>query len=414
MAMAGGRRKRAGLVRALIVLAVLVMPLAGAATPASAAQFRLPSRVAIRAGLEDAWYWLTDHHGPGLRFPVQESGTANGHPHEVSADAGRAGRGEGKAPGKGKGQLPAYKVLPPKVVKGLSGHAVTGFNPRTSRRIAAKSTATSDYYQNADGTITRKFAEGPINYRDSAGLWQPIDTTLVQEPDGGWAEKANSIGVTFGSDNALTTISLNAYEKVSAAIAGAVPVRPQTDGSQIVYKNVLADTDLEAWPTAAGVKESLVLHNADAATTWVYPLDLTGLRPALDKDGSVDLLNAAGKTAAMIPAAYAYDSKIDPRSGEPATTHAVTYKLTTLNGKPALVVRLDPNWLHDPKRVFPVTVDPSTLNAGAVRRSELGRVLLLDGAGLRRDELLDRAGLEHDQHPGAAARDHLAAVAEHR
>lgn len=370
MAVAGRPwRKRAGLARVVIVLVILVVPLMGAAAPAYGAQFRLPSRVAIRTGLEDAWYWLTRQHTPGLRFPVQESGTANGHPHEVPASAGRARRGTGDAPGKGAGQLPAYRVLPPKVVKGLSGHAVTGFNPRTSRWIAAKSTATSDYYQNADGTITRRFAEGPINFRDSAGAWQPIDTALVDEPDGRWAEKDNAIGVSFasaGSDTALTTVSLNADEVVSTEIAGAASVRPQTDGSRITYPDVLPGTDLVAWPTATGVKESLVLRDATAPTTWIYPLDLTGLRPVLAADGSVDLLDAAGKTAAMIPAAYAYDSKINPRSGEPATTHAVTYKLVTLNGKPALVVSLDPSWLHDPARVFPVTVDPSTLNASVV------------------------------------------------
>ena len=47
------------------------------------------------------------------------------------------------------------------------------------------------------------------------------------------------------------------------------------------------------------------------------------------------------------------------RTGDHASTNAVIYQLTTVDGAPALKVSLDRTWLGDAKRVFPVTVDPT-------------------------------------------------------
>jgi hypothetical protein len=95
------------------------------------------------------------------------------------------------------------------------------------------------------------------------------------------------------------------------------------------------------------------------ANSWVFPSKLTGLTPQLASDGSVNLVDASGTAAERIPRGYAFDSKVDPVSGEPATTYAVGFALTTDDGAPALRVTLDAGWLADPARVFPVTVDPT-------------------------------------------------------
>lgn len=216
-------------------------------------------------------------------------------------------------------------MLPRKVMAGLSGPGTrpgprprTGFSAKSSRRIAAKSTQTSDFYQNTDGSITEKFAEGPVNFRDASGAWQPIDTTLVRAKGGGWHEKANSVAVSFapsGGSPDLTTVGLSRSESVTSGLAGAAAARPAVAGSQITYAGVLPATDLIAQPTATGMAESLVLHSASAPSSWVYPLRLKGLRPVLAADGSVYLTGANGKTDAVIAASYAYDSKTGPKSG---------------------------------------------------------------------------------------------------
>ena len=94
------------------------------------------------------------------------------------------------------------------------------------------------------------------------------------------------------------------------------------------------------------------------------PLTLNGLTARLAPDGSVEYVDATGTVAATTPRGQMSDPDFDPHSREPAVSQAVTYRLTTTaDGKPALEVTADAAWIHDPSRVFPVTVDPS-LNFG--------------------------------------------------
>ncbi|MEU8797132.1 LamG-like jellyroll fold domain-containing protein [Spirillospora sp. NPDC048819] len=318
------------------------------------------------AGVTGMFKWLTGEPAPDWgHLPQQRSGTAAGRSHSAPTAATRAGHGTGRKPGHGRGELPAYEHGGRKVPKGRSGHGQVGFSKSTSRRVAAKSTATTDYYRNADGSHTRKFAQGPINYRDGNGDWRPIDTTVRQGRDHRWHQRANSLSVSFApkaSDARLAQVSGDDGRRLAYALQGAAPVTPTVSGSMVTYPDVLPSTDLSVWPTATGVKEAIVLHSAQAGNSWVFPLKLKGLTPRKAADGSIELLDGSGEPAGRIPAGYATDSKIGKRSGEGTSTHAVAYGLTEVHGDPALTVTLDETWLHAPERVFPVTVDPSYNN----------------------------------------------------
>ncbi|MBW8482523.1 LamG-like jellyroll fold domain-containing protein [Actinomadura parmotrematis] len=314
------------------------------------------------AGVTGVLGWIagkpSPHWGP---LPVQRSGTAGGKTHAAPASATEARVGTGRKPGRGKGELGAYAPGSRKVPKGQSSKARVGYLPSTSRRDAAKSSATSDYFRNADGSTTRKLAQSPINYKDGHGDWRPIDTTVRQGTDRRWHEKANEVTVDFAqqaSDPVLARIGGDGRE-LSYALQGAAPVTPSVSGSVVTYPGVLPSTDLSVWPTSTGMKESIVLRDANASNTWVFPLRLKGVKARRAADGSIELVDAAGTAKGRIPAAYAFDSKIDERSGEGASTHAVAYGLIQKDGAPALTVTLDDAWLHAPERVFPVTVDPS-------------------------------------------------------
>jgi RHS repeat-associated protein len=361
----GGRRPGRWLPRGVALLVVAAWSLTFAMSAADAAD--LPLHALRLPSLSQLTSWLG---GPSWgNLPRQAGGTAAGHGHAASAASTRANRGAGHALGLGRGQLRPYAPLKRLVKRGLSGPGEIGYVAATSRMVAAKSTANSDYYQNADGSYTRRFAQGPLNYRDSAGNWQPINTSVVKGAGGRWQEAANSLAVSFApsaAGPALVHVSLDSGHGLTYGLAGAAAVRPTVSGSTATYPNALPGTDLVLQPTAIGSAESLVLHSATAPDSWTFPLALTGLTPAVAKDGSIDLVNASGSTMAVIPPAYAYDSKVNRLSGEPATTNAVSYRLTTVAGGQALVVTLDPAWLHSPSRVFPVTVDPSTFNVSGL------------------------------------------------
>jgi hypothetical protein len=165
----------------------------------------------------------------------------------------------------------------------------------------------------------------------------------------------------------IATIDLNTRSR-PARLQGHGPI---CSGRADRIQGILPGTDLALAPTATGVKESIVLHSAAAANSWVFPLKLTGLTAKLASDGSVDLVDASGTTVERIPRGYAFDSKVDPVSGESATTYAVGYALTMVDGAPALRVTLDAGWLADPARVFPVTVDPTFTEVSSSTYAEL-------------------------------------------
>ena len=144
-----------------------------------------------------------------------------------------------------------------------------------------------------------------------------------------------------------------------------MPVAGVATASSLRFPGVQPGTDLVLSPTRTGEREDIVLHSADVPASWIFDLDLGGLRAVPDRGGAIDLVDASGRRVGRIPAGQAYDSAIDRVSGEPATTHKVSYRLATVGGHTELTVSLDTAWLHDPARRFPVTVDP-TVNSDAV------------------------------------------------
>ncbi|AYG78396.1 tRNA(Glu)-specific nuclease WapA [Streptomyces hundungensis] len=299
-------------------------------------------------------------------IPRQQGGSAAGLSHRASTASTQAGKGAGRAPGKGKGELDAYHPYA-KASKSGPSAAIGGFSANTSKRDAAKSTATESVFDNADGTTTRQIAQKPVNYRDADGNWQPIDTRVKVGSDGRLHESANSLGIDLAprsTDPAVVSVSTDSDHALSFGLQGAAEVAGKADGSKVTYPGILPATDLTVVPTTTGVKEAVVLHSAQAADSWTFPLTLKGLTAVQNKDGAIDLRDTSGKVVERIPAAYAYDSKVDPRSGDPATTYAVKYQLTGASGHQALKVTLDAAWLHDQARVFPVTVDPPVITDG--------------------------------------------------
>jgi RHS repeat-associated protein len=316
--------------------------------------------------------WLKDPHWG--RLPGQQSGTAAGKRHQVSAKATQAHLGAGHKPGKAKGELAAYHPHQAAVKPGKS-QGGRGFNAKTSKRDAAKSSRTDTVYDNADGSTTRSISPTPINYQVTKGKWAPIDVDVRAGPDGRWHERANSLAVDFApkaDDSKLISFGIDDQHSLAYELQGAQSVTGTADGSRVSYDGVLADTDLQVAPTATGVKEAIVLHSAVAANSWTFPLQLKGLTPVQNKNGSIVLRDVSGKTVERIPPFYAYDSRVDQRSGDPTTTHDVTASLVHDKSGYALKVTLDPGWLNDAHRVFPVTVDPTVTDGWTTTYAESG------------------------------------------
>ncbi|MFF3845016.1 LamG-like jellyroll fold domain-containing protein [Streptomyces sp. NPDC002328] len=343
---------------ALILFSFTLTTETAAATGATMPALSMP-----RLSLSGLWEWADDSP---LDTPEQEGGTAEGKSHSASSAATSADGGVGHEPGEGKGQLDAYERPVDETEKVSTGSATASaksFDPATSERDADKSTATSDYFVNADGSTTVRHYTGRANFKDADGDWTPIDTDLVKDADGRFTQEANSLDVEFAAnsgDEGLASVDLGDGRALSYTLQGAREVAAaEEENGTLVYAGVLPGTDVELVPTADGFKENVVLHSKDAANSWVFRLDAEGLTPRLAADGDVEFTGADGKVTATIPHAFMVDSRIDPRSGEGTRSQQVSYELTTVDGEPALRMTAERAWLDDPERVYPVTVDPT-------------------------------------------------------
>ncbi|MEU4652764.1 LamG-like jellyroll fold domain-containing protein [Streptomyces sp. NPDC023723] len=244
---------------------------------------------------------------------------------------------------------------------------VTGFDAARSKELPAERDGFSRTYANEDGTRTTEVSPTPVNYRDAAGAWQPIDPALRADGDG-WRNTADAVGVRVDqrADAArLATVELSGGQSLSYGLSGAAAVQGRAAGSTVTYEGVLADTDLRLDSQAGGVKETLVLNSADAPTTFDFPLALDGLTARIVA-GAVELTDAEGRVAGVIPAGFMEDSGHSGEQGAPARSEDVTYDLVErAGGGQTLRIGVDANWLRDPERVFPVMVDPSVDTSSA-------------------------------------------------
>ncbi|MCS0637856.1 LamG domain-containing protein [Streptomyces sp. LP05-1] len=354
----GRRRARATALSVLVTFSFVLSTETAAATGAT-----LPALSMPRLSLSE----LLDFGGDAAPdTPDQEGGTAGGKSHTASADATSADGGSGREPGKGKGELDPYQRpvdKPPTATTAAAPGTAASFDSDTSERDARKSTATSDYYVNADGSTTVRHFTGRANFKAGDGTWKPIDTRLTEDADGRFQQRANSLDVEFAPDAAdrqLASVDFGSGRSLAYALRGAAGAEPAVaaDGT-VTYPGVLPATDLQLVPLAEGFKENIVLRSRDAANSWLFPLDAKGLTPRIADDGDVEFTAADGTVTATIPHAYMTDAKTDPRSTDPVQSRAVSYELTTADGKPALRLTADRAWLDAPERVYPVTVDPT-------------------------------------------------------
>ncbi|RKE05089.1 RHS repeat-associated protein [Streptomyces sp. TLI_171] len=235
-----------------------------------------------------------------------------------------------------------------------------------------KRTESTSVFTNPDGSKTVRVYSRPVHYKAADGSWADIDTTLSQTRTGRWREAANDQDVTFASSSNAAEVlrwQLDAAHQVSYGLKDAAPVTGRVTGEQLTYPAARPGADVVYNGMAQGIKESLVLHDASAPAVWDFPLVLTGMTASVGAAGQVDFRDEKGDVRLTIPTGFMEDSRIDPASGDGARTGGVTYSLVTEGSAQILRMSLDTAWLKDPKRVYPVKVDPTTTSGINVGRS---------------------------------------------
>ncbi|MBT5634514.1 MAG: hypothetical protein HOJ23_02900, partial [Gammaproteobacteria bacterium] len=182
--------------------------------------------------------------------------------------------------------------------------------------------------------------------------------------------------VAFQVESAIATFTL----------AGIDPTQgKKTNRDTVLFENVMEGVDLQYTTLSNGVKEEIIIKQAPKGSelsgssephvpsTYLFDLDLSGTTPKeLTKrpDGVISLSptfqDSNGEYLFHFEKPYAYDAtgartdnvlmQIGQERPQPGTENQ---ELTT---NYYLKLTVDPTWLNDPARVYPVVIDPTVVH----------------------------------------------------
>lgn len=128
--------------------------------------------------------------------------------------------------------------------------------------------------------------------------------------------------------------------------------------SKVSYKNALNKADLVYSNHGNNIKESIIINSKSDSYVYSFGLDLSGLTPTIQDDGSVNLSNGAGEVIFRIPTPWMMDAN-------GITSDKAKYTIQQTNLGLVLSVQADAEWLNAPERAFPVTLDPTLELSGS-------------------------------------------------
>lgn len=238
---------------------------------------------------------------------------------------------------------------------------------------------TEQVFAEPDGTFTATVAAGVVRFRDASG-WRDVDLNLRRRPDGVIAPAAHPFDLTVAGRPAADrpaetpdgSTELAAVgrggDRVSMLWSGRLP-EPTLVENRATYVDVRPGLDLVVEATRTGFQQLLVVKDR-SALSQVSQIKLP-LRAAnatahkVDPHGNVTLTGKDGRVIARSPAPEMWDAQPAPDGTDRGSRRPVAL---SAQRRPAAAARAadtelrltpDQQWLNDPARVFPITIDPT-------------------------------------------------------
>ena len=236
--------------------------------------------------------------------------------------------------------------------------------------LIAQRTADSDTYVTTEGQRYVVEYPAPVNYKDGAGAFQPIDDTANQDSNG-WHNAAGlyagavptslngkDVSVAGGGDSvSLVLLGSQVDQAAARVVPGASTGIASAD--RVSFASALPQTDLKYQFLNTGLKETLSLHNAASPTVFTWTVSASsGLTAQASGDDSIRFVDSSGAVKMIIPRPTISDA--NHLSGPtPSLTLSPDGHTLTLSLAP------DASWLATSSRTFPVAVDPSVFYEGS-------------------------------------------------
>ncbi len=193
-----------------------------------------------------------------------------------------------------------------------------------------------------------------LNWKDAEGVWQPVDNTLISA-GGGFENRANAYRVRLPSSLADPLSVTRDGLTLGLALQGAHG-DAAVAGRSASYAGAFRGVTVRYFAEADSVKETLTLTDAAAQSSFVYALSLSpGLSAGANRAGGVDVRDVGGALRFGLSPAFARDA-----------AGAVGPVSVTVVGQ-TVTMAVSKVWLADPKRVFPVVVDPNVETTSLLR-----------------------------------------------
>ncbi|MHB1682270.1 MAG: DNRLRE domain-containing protein [Bacilli bacterium] len=231
------------------------------------------------------------------------------------------------------------------------------------QEVLALRTNRSQTFVNPNSTFTTKLFPTQQFYRDATGAWQTINNTLTPSGNSAFAYQntANAFQTLFAStpkSDGMVKWSESGHS-IAFGVTGASPSTATVSGNEVTYPNAFPNTDVQYQVLADRLKESILLHNASAPTSYSFALDTSGLTYKQQPSGAIVFSDAkTGVFVAQIPAPVMYDATA-------ATSTAVLQTITDNGlGTATLTLTANASWIQDPARQFPITIDPTVTSNG--------------------------------------------------
>ena len=183
-------------------------------------------------------------------------------------------------------------------------------------------------------------------------------------------EKANDKQVQISeknASNALAQLSVGPYT-LTLRVPGANRASKNATSSGIDFAGSTANDSFAIVPTPEGLEFSATLANANAPTTYQLAINTHGLVASLDPDGlTVDLTNPSATDPTALVGTISAPTLQEATGGavDPSEiTVSLDPKASSLRqGETMLTYAINPAWLHDAARSFPVVLDPTACMA---------------------------------------------------
>jgi len=219
------------------------------------------------------------------------------------------------------------------------------------KRLPEKESLNSYAFLNRDGTESVVLFPDNIKYVDESGEIVEKDTTIVENPSGGFTVKANDYGVLF-PENIKDGLQFEYLEGCISMIPDGAGGEYAIEDNSISYLNVFGEnTKLRYTPLLNGIKEDIVISGYSGINSFGFEIRSGNLRFSDKATGRV-LVNENGEPVIEFGDVIACDSKGKLSAGT---------LLIEENGENGyhLTVSIPEEFLADPETVYPVTIDPT-------------------------------------------------------